>query len=1623
MMNTVEFLAHIHSLGVRVWIEHDHLRCSVPKSVATAELRTELLERKTSILDFLNSVTSAAGAAALPIRPAPRDSAPPLSFAQQRLWFLNQLIPNNTAYNIFTAVRLRGPLHVRTLERCFNEVIRRHEALRTSLAIVDSQPAQLIAAALALAIPLVNLCRVVAAEQDALVHHLASQEAQTPFDLARSPLVRATLLLLGERDHVLLLTMHHAISDGWSMGILIRELAVLYEAFSSGKPSPLPELSIQYADYAVWQREWLQGDVLKEQVAYWKQHLAGAPTVLDLPANRPRPPMQTLTGATEVFSLPEDLTAALRALSLAEEATLFNILLAAFNILLCRYTGQEHILLGSPIANRNRAEIEGLIGFFVNTVVLHTDLSGNPTFRELLGRVREATLGAYAHPDLPFEILVDQLQRERDLSRSPLFQVMFVLNVPIEILATSDLALNVLETENGRAQFDLTLFVSEMEQELLGSLEYNTALFDAATIARLAGHYRLLLEDIAAHPARRISDLSLLTEAERRQLEETWNATEVGSRLEHCFRDLFAAQVARTPDAIAAVCDDTRLTYSCLCQQASRLAARLIAQGIGPEVLVAVLSRRDLDFLTAVLAIFATGGAYLPLDPRLPAQRLRQVLQQSQSRQVLCAGDMLEVLSDVLEGLPDHVRPQVLVLAPAYQLEPPATSLAAYSAPRNLAYVIYTSGSTGVPKGAMLEQRGMINHLYAKIRDLQLTGADILAQTASQSFDISVWQFLAALLVGGQVQIYPDEIAFDPKRLLERLARDQVTIVETVPSLLGLMLEVVERAVPAERGLAALRWLMPTGEVLPPGLARRWLCAFPHAPIINAYGPTECSDDVAHYPFAELAATVEARIPIGRPVANTRLYILDTQLRLVPVGVAGELYVGGVGVGRGYLHGPDKTAQAFIPDPFCREDGGWKIEDGSADAAEKRSSIRHPPSSTRLYRTGDLARWRADGTIDFLGRIDQQVKLRGFRIELGEIENVLSQHPAVREAIISPQVMDPNAGTQRLIAYVVVHQATALSVGELRQFLQQHLPNYMIPSGFVFLDALPLTPSGKIDRRNLTNREGVQIERDNIYMAPRTSQEAILAQVWAQVLGVARVGIHDNFFEIGGDSLLALQLVTRARQAGVEITPRQLFTHQTIAELVAELDMPSPAYAEQGLITGPLPLTDAQTWLLSCGRAEVERPFWNDVLLFDVPPGLNTTMLAEVTVQLVLHHDALRARFVETDAGWHAFIAAPDDHMPFVAIDLSAVPDSELGAAIEREGTAIQSTIDLTEGPLMLVMYMDCGPARAGRLLVVIHHIVTDGVSTRVLLDDLLRGYQQLQTGAALQLPPKTTPFSTWTTHLHAYAQSPELLAAFEAWSLLPWNMIPPLPRDYPAPREAATMDSICEVSMALSHEETQRLLRTLPTQYQAQMVDALLAALLSALMAWSPERWFGVMLMEGGREPLPGAESQDLSRTVGWFAHALHMILERPADSGPDKVLAATIRQRQGYHGLRDGLYYYLRHDTTIKERLEGLQPYEIFFSYGGQMLTMETAIEVRPSVEQCCITGTVERAAYVIECLPLINNGQISVRWIYSERLHRRTTIERLGQDFLATLQALAKQDAYTPAPVRNSQSATAE
>jgi amino acid adenylation domain-containing protein len=1276
----------------------------------------------------------------------------PLSFAQQRLWFLDQLEPGNAAYNIPAAVRLEGHLDVAALERTLNEIVRRHEVLRTVFIADSGQPRQLVREHLPESFALEDLSGLPEAEREIGLRARIEAEARRPFDLAQGPVLRSSLLRLGEEEHVLLLTMHHIASDAWSAGVFVKEMGALYEAYVEGRESPLAELPVQYADYARWQRELLQGEALEQQLQYWREQLAGAPPVLELPTDRPRPALQTFRGERLAFALGPELTERLRELSRREGATLFMTLLAGFAALLSRYSGQEEVVVGTPIAGRTRSEVEGLIGFFVNTLALRADLTGDPTFGELLKRARETCLGAYQHQEVPFEKLVEELQPERSLTHTPLFQVCLVLqNASIPELHLRGLKLKPLEIESVTAKFDLTLMLSERGGGLEGSIDYRTDLFDAATIRRMASHLERLLTGVAAEPDLPISALPLLSEDERLVQLRDWNAAKVDYPPLVCVHQLFERWAAATPDAVAVAGEDGELTYGELNQRAEHLAWHLRRHGVGRESRVALLMNRGTELVAALLAVLKTGGAYVPLDPAYPLERLLFMLEDSGAAVLLTHEGLGEELGGVA---------RLVDVSEAWRLaegegsgKAEAAELASGATPENLAYVIYTSGSTGRPKGVMVTHANVSRLLAATNHWFGFGPSDVWTLFHSYAFDFSVWEIWGALCYGGRLEVVPYWVSRSPEEFHRLLAERRVTVLNQTPSAFR------QLAAVADGAELSLRWVIFGGEALDARWVRGWL-GRPGAPtLVNMYGITETTVHVSYRRVEDADAEAVAGGVIGRRIPDLQVYVLDARMEPAPLGVSGELYIGGAGLARGYLSRPGLTAERFVPHPFSGEPGA------------------------RLYRTGDVGRYRADGELEYLGRCDQQVKVRGFRIELGEIEATLGLHPGVKEALV---LASGDGGTDtRLVAYVVgvvgEGNGSAPRAGELREHLLTRLPEHMVPSAFVMMDQLPLTPNGKVDRRALPTPGQGMATAEETYVAPRTPVEEILCVIWSEVLGVERVGVEDNFFELGGDSIRSVRVLALAREKGLQLSLQQLFQRQTISALASELELaqaseaPAADTAPFALISeadrakipahieDAYPLARMQAGMLFHMELMPGSPLYHNVNSWPLRTPFDADALQAAVQRVVARHAIFRTSFDLTTYSEPLQLVHPEAHLPVKTEDLRhlSVPEREkaVTAYVESEkGRRFDSS-----RPPLLRFHVHRLTDEVFQFTLTEFHPILDGWSLQSTLTEIFNAYLALLEGR--ELPAEPPLLTTYRDFVMLERQALESSEQKEFWA------------------------------------------------------------------------------------------------------------------------------------------------------------------------------------------------------------------------------------------------------------------
>jgi len=1507
----------------------------------------------------------AEGLEALPIVPVSRDQKLPLSFAQQRMWFLDQLEPGSPLYNIPNAVRMSGSLDIGALQASLNEIIRRHEILRTSIATVNGEAALHIENELKINIPLIDLSQLNEEERQKEISRLSQEEAAKPFRLDQAPLLRATLLKLKDDDYIFLFTMHHIVSDGWSTGVLIKEIVPLYSAFRENLPAPLPPLKIQYADFAHWQRHWLSGEVLEEHIEYWRKQLEGAPPYLELPTDRPRPAVQTFNGARKQFFLSKELTDKLKELTRSENATLFMTLLAAYQTLLYRYSGQDDISVGTPIAGRNRSEIEPLIGFFVNTLVMRSDLSGNITFRELLKRVSKTALGAFAHQDLPFEKLIDLLNIKRDVSRTPLFQTMFALqNIPKTKIEMPGLTLSQIAPDNPTSKFELTLEMAESHEGVLsGVFEYNTDLFEPDTIERFIRHFERLLENIVRQPERPIPAIDFISEQEKQLLTSGWNATAVPFPQQTTFAALFSEQVRKTPQKIAVVFNGQQLTYQELNQQADQLAHFLLRQNFGPEKTAGIAMNRSVHMLVAVVAVFKSGGAYAPIDPNLPADRLTYILEDAGVHVLLTQQDLLEKFPEGRAAIVclDADWPTI-AKAPAD--EPPIEIH-----PKNLAYIIYTSGSTGKPKGTLIEHRSLTNYLHWINQSPFGAAGQSMPQITKLSFDASLKQLLAPLLRGDAVWLVDESALQEPVLLLKEMASKEQVHLNCVPTLWQAILDSAGQLNDGD-WRQNLKALALGGEAINPELINRTQRELPQVNIFNLYGPSEAT---ANASFAPIVSAEE--ITIGKPIANTRYYILDNFLQPVPVGVPGQLFIGGAGLSRGYLNRPELTADAFIPDPFADEAGA------------------------RMYKSGDLARFKADGNVEFLGRLDHQVKIRGFRVELGEIEAALAKHEAVTDCVVAARKDAP--GVTRLAAYVIPQDGAKPTVTELRDYLKKHLPDYMVPSFFVMMEKFPLTSTGKLDRRALPEPADMRPELGAEYTEPSTENEKILAEIWQTLLGIKRIGVNDNFFELGGDSILSIQVIARARQRGLQITPVQIFKHQTIGELAAVAATAPVIEAEQGVVTGDVPLTPIQKRFF---EKQFPNPHhWNQSLMLEIKEKLQADFLKQVVEQLITHHDALRLRFKEQDGQWKQWDAEADGEIPFSIVDLSAYDLPTAKKMISEKAAEFQTSLNLGEGPVLRVVYFDLGEKENARLLMIIHHLAMDGVSWRIFMEDLQNAYLQIAQGKEIQSPPKTTSFKEWAEKISAYANSDALSAERSYWQSLSQKSVAPLPVDFA--NGINDERAVGNIAYSLSENETKELLQDVPPVYNTQINDILLTALARAFSRWTGKRSLLLNLEGHGREDI--FDNVDISRTIGWFTAVYPVFLDLGSAVNPGDAIKSIKEQLKQIpaKGLGFGLLRYLNADENLQEQLKTLEHGQVTFNYLGQF--DQALPENSPFIPAAEGKGADHDPACLRDSLISVSGsiagGRLHMRFSFSENLYRKATIDALAANYMDELRGL--------------------
>ena len=1487
---------------------------------------------------------------------------------QQGLIFHALYEPESSAYNVQMICDLEGKLDVDVFRRAWQRVFECYAILRTFFIWEEGkQVLQVVRAKVNLPWRDLDWRTLNPLEQTRQLQSLVEKDRTQAFDFSRAPLVRISLIRLSDREAKFVWCHHHSLLDGWSAYHVFGDAFKFYEAFMGGRDLTLPPVR-PYRDYIVW----LQQQDLGAAERFWRKRLKGftnaSPLTRDRRVQREREPLSEAIEQQEHrerLYLSRETTSALRLLAREHQLTVNTIMQGAWALLLSRYSGETDVVFGTVVSGRppELSGVEEMVGPFINLLPLRVNMDGKLQLLPCLKRLQAEQLEMR---DYEYSPLV-QVQGWSDIPRGlPLFETMMVFeNYPISSSSTRDrdVTLKMARVKNvEKTSYPLTFEVVPLDKVVL-QLSYDTGYFTKEQVDQMLQHLGRILEEMVAHPDARLRELSLLTPGEQHKVLVRWNDTRKEYRPAIALHHLFEAQVQRTPDHIAICYEGEQLNYQELNYKSNQLAHYLRSLGVGPDHVVGIMAERSVEMVIGLLAILKTGGAYLPLDPAYPAERLNLMIKDAEINLLLTQRQFVMNMSQQVA--------QVVCLNTEWEkiARESGENVLSEVAVDNLAYVIYTSGSTGQPKGVMNTHRGICNRLQWMQDEYQLTPDDRVLQKTPFSFDVSLWEFFWPLITGARLIVARPGGHQDASYLIKLIKEQQITTLHFVPSMLRVFLE--------EDGVetcTSLRRVICSGETLSLPLQKRFYSRL-RAELHNLYGPTEAAVDVTYWACERNGESQV--VPIGRPIANTEIYIIDKNMAPAPIGLAGELYIGGFGLARGYLKHAELTAEKFVPHPFSQKPGA------------------------RLYRTGDMARFLPKGEIEFLGRADDQLKIRGFRIEAGEVETALTSHPVIREAVV---IARPNkSGDQQLIAYLVEETERKPTSSELREYLGKKLPEYMIPGVYVWLQELPLTVNGKVDRAALPAAEGGSEEREKKYVGARTEAEQRLVEIWEQVLGVERVGIYDNFFELGGDSILSIQIVARANRAGLHLLPKDLFQHQEIAKLAQVLRAEVAVAAEQGAVSGAVRLTPIQQWFFESEMAEAGH--YNQAVLLQVQAGVEVEKLERAWQALVRQHDALRLRFERGPEGWHGWNEAAEETR-LEQVDLSGASESGRRAALAARAAAVQGSLNLSAGPLARAVYFAYGEQAVGRLLVVVHHLAVDGVSWRILLEDLQRGYEQLSSGAAaVELGAKSTSFQSWAEQLYEQAQKAEWQAQERYWTEQGWGRARELPVEKESgPQRLATAAT---VSQRLSEEETRRLLQEVPETYHTQINEVLLTALGRALGEWLGEGEV-IIEMEGhGREEVVAAAGVDLSRTVGWFTTLYPVLLE----VGASEELGAGLKRvkeqlRQlPQQGIGYGMLKYLSADEAVRARLRRIPRGGVSFNYLGQfdqVLSSNAAIAVTDEssgpVQSCS-----NHLHYQLSINSIVRKGQLEVSWVYSKQAYEAATIEQVAESYMTGLREI--------------------
>ncbi len=1486
--------------------------------------------------------------------------------------FLYLSSPETSAYNVGFTVRIISGLNIHAFKKAFQKLINRHPALRTNFFIKDGIPVQEIHGYKDVYFEVTDASGL---DEEQLKNKILETN-RIPFDLEKGDLLKVNLFRVSEDNHVLLVSMHHIVNDGFSMSVILNELKSFYEAELNGEQPSLPHLDFTYNDYIKSQDEFIHSDKGKEQYEYWKKELSGDLPVLNLPLDKTRPSIQTFSGAVEYFELEQELVEKLKKLSIAEGTTLFVTLLTAYQIFLHRFTGQDDIIVGTPTAGRSRTEFEKIVGYFINPVSIRADFSDNPSVKDFLSQIRKKVLGAISNQDFPFALFVERMHRKRDPVRSTIFQTFFGMQRIVgsnELQAMivpgnkgarvkwGDLMLESYEITQQEGQFELTLEFVEGKDLFSGAFKYNTDLFEADTIRKMIIHFRNLLNDIVSDSGRKLSDLKILSDEEKNVILNEWNDTEFRFNEEElvCLHSLIEKQAEKTPGSIAVIYENKQLTYEELNRRSNQLANYLRKLGAGPDDLVGLCVERSPEMVIGILGILKAGAAYIPVDPEYPESRVEFMIKDSNAKVLITQKSLADALSKDISKIVfidddwDEISKE-----DEYNFESNA-------ALNNLAYVIYTSGSTGQPKGVMISHASIVNHMLWMKDVFGFDSSDSVFQKTPFSFDASVWEFYMPLITGGRLVMAKPQGHMDTPYLVETIIRNNISILQLVPSLLKMLLD--------EKGIEnckSLKTVFCGGEALTYELQEKLFSKL-DVKFYNLYGPTEATIDASYF---KCEGRYKSRyFPIGKPIYNATAYVLDKYMNPVPEGVAGELYLGGINIARGYLNNQDLTKERFTDDIFSKEPG------------------------KKLYRTGDLAKYNKDGDLEFLGRADHQVKLRGFRIELEEIEAKLLKHPGIKETVVI--VREDKPGIQRLTSYIVTVNKDIININDLKNYLREILPVYMVPADFVILDELPMTPNGKVDRNSLPAPEISISESDN-YVSASHPVEEILVNIWKDVLGIDKVGIHDNFFELGGDSIISIQIISRANQAGLKISPKQIFQHQTIAGLASVIDHIIKSDTQQELVIGDIPLTPVQHWFFEQDLPEPHH--YNHSVLLKVPKGLNDNYLSKAFSELIRHHDALRLKF-EKEKNASEWIQSIDDYKNvsvFSSLDISKSDSDD--NVMEEDISELQKSLSLSDGVLIKAKLYRRSSGEDDRLLIIIHHLAVDGISWRIMLEDLFNAYLQLSSGQEIVFPQKTDSFKKWSSRLIEYAASEKTSEEKDHWLAIANEKIRDIPADISKDRNLNTVESADTVSAELDAESTRTVLKDVPKVYNTRINDILLTALILSYYKWSAESSLIINLEGHGREEI--LESEDISRTVGWFTSVFPVVLElyNKDDIGESIKNAKENLRKIPHNGIGFGILKYLSSDEALKVKLSSINDPGIIFNYLGQ-------------INDSIVTGSdwkLGRRSIVldqnkkglrrnfIEINSLITEDKLKINFTYSRNLHSKETIEAFADSYLNAL-----------------------